>query len=476
LEPAATEAAVAVADPTRAESLAGISYWLEAVGPIIKRPELVGELEVEVAVVGAGFTGLWTAYELQRRDPSLRIAVLESEVAGFGASGRNGSWCVPELNAGIDLLTRRFGRERAIAVQRALSTTVEEVGQALAQEGIDAAFDRSGVLLLARGQYQLPLLEEQLRSYQSAGMADEYVWLDRESARERLDVAGVEAALYTPNGATLDPGRAVRGLAEAVERRGATIYEGTRVTKVTAGRPALVETARSRIRAGVVVLALEAYLSQLPGYHRRVLPVYSLITMTEPLTERQLASVNWSKRMCVASMRLTVDYLARTDDGRVLVGGRGAPYEFGSRITSANEHHAATHAKLQQTFGEWFPALSGVRFTHSWGGVLGMPRDWIPQIGFDRDQGIAFAYGYTGHGVATTNLAGRTLADLITGRESELTDLPLVGHRSPSWEPEPFRWLGVRYVQGALARLDAQGERTGRPLRGGVVARRLAAH
>lgn len=467
---------MAIANPARVPGLGSISFWLESVGPIIPRPPLPGDLEVDVAVVGAGFTGLWTAYELQRRDPNLRIAVLESEVAGFGASGRNGSWCVPELNAGLDLLSRRFGRDRAIAVQQALSASLEEVARSLAEEGIDAGFDRSGVLLLARGPYQLPLLKEHLKSYQTAGLADEYIWLDRSAVRERLDVAGVEAALYTPNGATLHPGRAVRGLADAVARRGAAIYEGTRVVRVTAGRPAVIETARGRVRAGVVVLALEAYLSQLRRFHRRVLPVYSLITLTEPLTEQQLASVNWSARMCVASMRLTVDYLARTEDGRILVGGRGAPYEFGSRITSANEHHAATHANLQQTFREWFPALRGVRFTHSWGGVLGMPRDWIPQFGFRRDQGLAFAYGYTGHGVAASNLAGRTLADLITGRDTELTELPLVGHRSPNWEPEPIRWLGVRYVQGALARLDARGARTGRPLRGGALARRLAAH
>ncbi|HUY10138.1 MAG TPA: FAD-binding oxidoreductase [Candidatus Dormibacteraeota bacterium] len=453
-----------------------ISYWLESVGPIVPRPRLEGDLTVDVAVVGGGFTGLWTAYELQRRDPSLQIAVLESEVAGFGASGRNGSWCVPELNVGIDLLSKRFGRERAIAVLRALSTTLDEIGQSFQEEGIDAGFDRSGVLLLARGSYQLPLLEEHLRSYQSLGMAGEYVWLDREAARDRLAVTGVEAALYTANGATLDPGRAVRGLAEAVERRGATLYEGTRVTRVRPGQPALIETERGRVRAPVVVLALEAYLSQLRGFRRRVLPIYSLITITEPLSEEQLASVRWTTRMCVASMRLTVDYLARTEDGRILVGGRGAPYQFGSRITSSNEHHAATHASLQRLFGEWFPQLRGVRFTHSWGGVLGMPRDWIPQFGLDREQGLAYAYGYTGHGVATANLAGRTLADLITDRHTELTDLALVGHRSPSWEPEPLRWLGVRYVQGALARLDARGERTGRPLRGGVVARRLAAH
>jgi glycine/D-amino acid oxidase-like deaminating enzyme len=453
-----------------------ISYWLDALGPLPRRPPLDGDRQVDVAIVGAGFTGLWTAYELQRRQPSLRIAILESEVAGFGASGRNGSWCVPELNAGLDLLTARFGKEPTMALQRALSETVEEVGRSLKAEGVDAAFDRAGVLLLARGAYQVPLLHEHLRSYEAAGLPDEYTWLEGSAARDRLDVAGVAAALYTPNGATLDPGRAVRGLAEAVERRGATIYEDTRAVRVRPGQPVVVDTDRGRVTAGVVVLALEAYLSQLRSYHRRVLPLYSLITITEPLTEDRLAAINWTDRMCVASMRLTVDYLARTREGRILVGGRGAPYDYGSRISSASEHHAATHAGLRRTFEEWFPALKGTRFTHSWGGVLGMPRDWIPQIGFDKSTGVGYAYGYTGHGVATSNLAGRTLADLITDRVTDLTRLPLVSHRSPSWEPEPLRWLGVRFVQRGMTRLDQQGARSGRPLQGGAWVRWLSSH
>ncbi|HVC40309.1 MAG TPA: FAD-dependent oxidoreductase [Candidatus Dormibacteraeota bacterium] len=452
------------------------SFWLESVGPITPRPRLDRDLEVDVAVVGAGFTGLWTAYELQRRAPALRIALLEAEVAGYGASGRNGSWCIPELNAGPEALARRFGWDQAGAVMRALGTTLDAVASALAEEEVEAQFDRSGVMLVARGGYQVPLLEQQLRSYQMVGMEDGYRWLEQGAARDLLDVAGMEAALYSSNAATLHPGRAVRGLANAVERRGAVIYERTRASRFRPGQPALIETEGGTVKARVVVLGLEAYLAELPQFHRRVLPLYSLITLTEPLSAEQLASVHWSDRICVASMRLSVDYLARTEEGRILVGGRGAPYQFGSRISAANEHHAPTHAGLQKMFGEWFPSLRGVRFTHSWGGVLGMPRDWIPQFGFDPAQGMAFAYGYTGHGVATANLAGRTLADLITGRDTELTRLPLVGHRSPSWEMEPLRWLGVRYVQASLSRLDRRGERTGRPLPAWGLARHLAAH
>lgn len=467
---------MAVATEVPEAGIGSVSYWLDSLPPIRERPPLEGDIEADVAVVGAGFTGLWTAYELQRREPGLQIAILERQFAGFGASGRNGSWCVPELNASPELLSSRFGKDRALALHRALLATPAEVERSLREEGIEADFSRSGVLKVARGRYQLPLLKAELRSYRVAGVSDEYSWLDRAAARQRLDVAGVEAALYTPNGATLHPGKAVRGLAEAVERRGATIYENTRVVGVQKGSPVRVETDRGLVRAKVAVLALEGYLSQLAGYHRRVLPLYSLISITEPISERDLASVNWSERMCVGSMRLSVDYFARTADGRILVGGRGAPYSYGSRILTSREHHAATHAKLQRMFREWFPGLSSVRFSQSWGGVLGMPRDWIPQIGYQPSTGLAFAYGYTGHGVATTNLAGRTLADLITGKETELTSLALVGHHSPDWEPEPLRWIGVRYVQAGLARLDARGERTGRAPSGWDPAMRMAAN
>ncbi len=451
------------------------SYWLEAAGVEPTRPLLGGDLDCDVVVVGAGFTGLWTARELLVRQPGLRVVVLEAERAGFGASGRNGGWCVPELNASLDVLTDQFGGQAVRDLQAALCETVDEVRSALTEESIAAGFECSGQLLLARGRYQLPLLRALEREYQRAGLGGHFQWLSPAQVAERIRVTDVVAGLYGAVGATLDPGRAVRGLARAVERRGATIYERTPVLEVLPGRRPVAITAWGRVRAQVVVLALEAYLTRLPGFRRRLLPVYSLITLTEPLTQEQLERVGWMQRFCLGSMRLSVDYLARTEDRRILVGGRGAPYRYGSRIDAGNERHAPTHAALRARFREWFPDLAQeVAFSHAWGGVLGMPRDWIPQFGFDRLAGIAYAYGYTGHGVATANLAGRTLADLISGRASQLTRLPLVGHRSPAWEPEPLRWLGVRYVQGQLAQLDRRGARGGRPPSGRTVAERLA--
>lgn len=453
-----------------------LSYWLETAGSLAPRARLEESTHADVAILGAGFTGLWTAYELLRRDPGLRVVVLEREIAGFGASGRNGGWCTSQLNAGLDLLRERFGLEGARAVQQAMYDTVDEVGEACRREGIDGQYRKGGMLRVARGEHQLGGLKAEKREYDDAGLQAHYTWLSHEGVAERVRVAGAVAALYSPECAVVHPGRLVRGLAQAVERLGGVIFEQTEVTDYS-GRPEpCLRTPHGDVSADVIVLAGEAYLTQLPKLRRLLLPVYSLIVLTEPIDPSRWAEIGWAGRECMSDMRLTVDYLSRTLDGRILFGGRGAPYNFGSTIKGETEHHEATHQMLRRMLREWFPMLDGVRFSHAWGGVLGVPRDIIPSFSFDRRTGIAMAGGYAGHGVATSSLAGRVLADLITETDTELTRLPLVNHRSPSWEPEPLRWLGVRTVQLGLARVDARAERTGRPPTGRSIAERLSRH
>jgi glycine/D-amino acid oxidase-like deaminating enzyme len=453
-----------------------LSYWLETAGSLAPRARLEESTSAHVAILGAGFTGLWTAYELLRRDPSLRVVVVEREIAGFGASGRNGGWCSSELNAGMGLIRARFGPEKARALHDAMRETVGEVGRVCQREVIDADYYRGGLLRVARGSHQLAALEEDEREYHDAGFESDYQRLTAEELGGRVRVAGAVGALYSPECAVVHPGKLVRALAATVERMGGIIHEQTEVTGY-AGRPQpRLRTAHGDVAADIVVLAGEAYLTQLPRMRRSLLPVYSLIVLTEPISDSQWAEIGWSARECMSDMRLTVDYLSRTMDGRILFGGRGAPYNFGSAINSETERHAATHDMLKRMLREWFPVLRGVHFTHAWGGVLGVPRDIIPSFSFIREKGVAMAAGYAGHGVATSNLAGRVLADLITGADTELTRLPLVNHRSPSWEPEPLRWLGVRTVQTGLARIDARAERTGRAPTGRSLAERLLWH
>ncbi len=469
-------------DPTRDPlGYAATSFWLETAGDdLTPRPALDGSLDVDVAILGAGYTGLWTAYALLKHDPSLRIVILEREIAGFGASGRNGGWCASGLNATDELMERRFGRAAALAVEAAVDEAVDDVGRVCAAEGIDADYVKGGSLVVARGTAQLPALEAHWESLKRYGRADRYRRLDAAEANEVVRIEGALGGVAGIPYASLQPAKLARGLARVVERMGATIHERTAVTDFEPGdlpglRPVL-RTARGDVRASAVVLAGEAYLTQLTKLHRKVLPFYSLIVLTEPLSEAQWAEIGWRNREVVSSYRLSVDYLNRTPDGRILFGGRGAPYRRGSRIEPAFDRDERTHAMLRRFVGEWFPSLRGIGFSHAWGGPLGMPRDWIPTFSFDRRTGVGSARGYTGHGVSTANLAGRTLADLIVGAETERTALPLVNHRSPDWEPEPFRWMGVRFVQESLLRLDAKAARTGVAPSGRSLAERIAGH
>jgi glycine/D-amino acid oxidase-like deaminating enzyme len=469
------------------EDTAG-SFWLETCGDdLTPRPALDGSSEADVAILGAGYTGLWTALYLLRRQPSLRIVILEQAIAGFGASGRNGSWVVPELNLSIPELARRHGTAAARAMTMATIEAVDEVGRAAGEEGLAIDWHKGGQLTIARGPHQVPDLDEHLRVHEQFGFGDRHQRLSATELSERLHVDGALGADYSPDCAAIHPGKLVRGLARAVERRGAVIHEDTTVTAFTPGQAAdrdrgraarkpVLHTDRGDVTASTVVLAGEAWLTRLKRLHRQLVPMFSLIVLTEPLDDAQWAGIGWAQRECVSSFRLTVDYLARTPDGRILFGGRGAPYHFGSAIEPDYDVHPPTHEMLRGMVRAWFPSLAGVRFTHAWGGPLGMARDWMPTFSHDPATGVASARAFIGHGVAVTNLAGRTLTDLILETPSALTELPTANHRSRDWEPEPLRFIGIRYAQQAFAGIDQRAERTGRPARGPSLARFIGRH
>jgi glycine/D-amino acid oxidase-like deaminating enzyme len=464
-----------------------VSFWLPDSGDdLTSRPPLDGDTEVDVVVVGAGFTGLWTARELVRRDPSRSVLVVEAEIAGFGASGRNGAWLTAGLGVTPRELARRTSPSTVREVTEAMRATVDEVLRACDEDAIDVRARRGGLLRIARGVHEQPALRSGHRAMVELGIDAGIELLDADALARRVRVADARGALFDPHAAAVHPGRLVRGLARTVERHGVRIVESTRVRRVlprevdapanARGRRPRVVTARGTVTAEAVVLATEAWTSQLPGRRRSVLPLYSLIVLTEPVDAARWARIGWHEHELLSSHRLTVDYLSRTPDGRVLFGGRGAPYHLGSRISPAFDRHDATHELLRRQLTAWFPPLTGVAFTHAWGGPVGMPRDWLPGFGFDPITGVGGGYGYTGQGVGTSNLAGRVIADLIVHGDTPYASLPMVGHRSRRWEPEPLRWLGARYLQGATARLDARAARSGRAVRRHGLAQRLLRH
>ena len=460
---------------TTAPDYRRLSFWHETAGePLAPRAALAGDLDVDVAVVGAGFTGLWTAYYLRRLDPSIRIAVLEREVAGFGASGRNGGWCSALFPAEPATVARRYGRPAAIAMHRAMVDTVDEVGRVAAIEGIDCHYAKGGTVMLARTPVQLARATAEVAEATEFGANPEDLrLLSAEEARSRVAATKVLGGTFTPHCASIHPSRLVRGLARTVVGLGVALYEQTPVTAVRAG---LAQTAAGRVRAEFVIRATEGYTPGLPGYRRAVAPVYSLMIATEPLPDEFWSAAALASRETFSDYRHLIIYGQRTADNRLAFGGRGAPYHFGSAVKSEFDRDPAVFAELRRVLQELFPAVSDAAVTHRWGGPLGIPRDWFASVGLDRATGLGWAGGYVGDGVGTTNLAGRTLADLVLGRDSELVRLPWVGHRSRRWEPEPLRWLGINAGLRMMTAADREEERTGRPSRRAALVNRLLGH
>jgi glycine/D-amino acid oxidase-like deaminating enzyme len=443
--------------------------WLETCGDdLTPRPALPGSTDADVAIVGAGFTGLWTAYHLLRQQPSLRVVLVESEIAGWGASGRNGGWCSALFAASWSRVAKEHGRDEALALRRALERTVDDVGRWCNEHAVDAHVAKGGTLTLARTAAQVERVRRHAEDDRAHG-GDHTEWLDAAEATRRLAASDVQGAMFTPHCAAIQPARLARGLARVVEGLGATLHEQTGATAIG---ERVVRTAHGNVRADVVVQATEGYTRSLSERRRTLAPVWSLIVATEPLPQQVWSQLGWSHRETVSDGRHLIVYAQRTADDRIVFGGRGAPYRFGSR-TDGDLGHARTFRRLEDELRVMFPAAAGARITRRWGGVLGVPRDWMPSVGFDRQRGFAWGGGYVGDGVGCSALAGKTIADLVLDNGSDDTVLPWVGHRWREWEPEPLRWLGVRGVGALMASADRVEARTGRTARRATLVERF---
>lgn len=460
------------------QSLRSRSLWLDQLpGPIGGRPSLAGDTDVDVAIIGGGYSGLWSAYALLRADPLLRVLVIEREMVGFGASGRNGGWCVGELAGGLGGAVATWGREAGIAMTRAIIDTVDEIGRVVTAEGIECGFEPGGVIRLARTQPQLRRQRDEVDEYRHHGFGDDVLRsLSAGEATDRLSATAVLGGVHYAPGARVQPAQLARGLAEVVERLGGTIVEHTAAIDVRPGSPSArpsVITDHGVVRADVVVRATEAYTRDLPGLRRALVPLYSLMVATEPLDAAVWGSIGLRRYETFADDRRMVIYGQRTTDDRIAFGGRGAPYRFGSGIDPVTESASDVHDRIAAALVELFPQLAGVEITHRWGGVLGVPRDWRPSVGLDRSTGLAWAGGYVGEGVAAANLAGRTIADLVVRPDSELVALPWVQHRSPRWEPEPLRWAAINGARRLAGWIDDEESVRGRTPRVASVLDRI---
>lgn len=432
-----------------------------------RRPAMQQDTECDVAIVGAGYTGLWAAYYLLKARPGLRVTLIDREHVGFGASGRNGGWASAIFPVSLQQVAKLSSHADALHLQAAMNDTVDEIGRVLAVEGIEADYAKQGLLSLARSAAQLERVAGTVRASAAFGLPDQWQALDARAAAAMIGVQGVSGGLYTEHCALIHPGKLVRGLARLVESLGATIHENTPAIRIA---PRCVTTPNGQLRAPVVLRATEAFTCQQQGQERSVVPLYSLVLATEPLSAELRAVLKLDHRRAFNDLRHLRVYAQMTADGRLVFGGRGAPYRLGSRMTS--DLVDGIHAKLHDTLVEFFPALRDSRIKHRWGGALGVARDFCPSVGLDEGTGMAWAGGYVGDGVATSNLAGRLLCNLILKRDEPINRLPIVNHRSPLWEREPLRWLGVNLGLTAAGLGDGEERLTGRPSR---VARLLEA-
>jgi glycine/D-amino acid oxidase-like deaminating enzyme len=423
-----------------------LSYWHDSLSTgddLVPRAALPGDLDADVVIVGAGFTGLWTAHSLLRADPTMRVVVLERETAGFGASGRNGGWCVGLYPGPPTAVERAHGAGAFHRMSEEMHRSVDEVGAVVAEAGIDCGYHKGGALNVAVNAGQLKRLEKLHAVLARLGLADDWHLLDADGSRDIVAVEDTRGALFTPHAAAVHPARLARGLAREVERLGGVIHEQTAVRSID--RRA-VRADGGTVRAEAVVLATEGYTSSIEHHERDVVALGNYMVATEPIDDATWKQIGLADRQLFELSAVMLGYGQRTADGRIAWGGLAAPTWWANRIPASPMHDDHVARKLRDALVRLLPVLDGIRVTHHWGGVMGVPRDLLPGIGYDRATGFAWAGGYTGQGVATSNAAGRGLADLILGADSDLVRLPWVGHRSRRWEPEPLRFLAVRAV------------------------------
>ena len=428
--------------------------WLDSFDESLHgRKPLAGPVSVDVAIIGGGYSGLWTAYYLLENDPSLRVLIIEKEFCGYGASGRNGGWCEGALAGGTEKYAKRSTMGEALRLERTMFETVDEIQRVLDSEDINCDFHKGGFVSVARNLPQAQRQRSAVELARERGTGEEIIRiLDADEAKAHVNATNVHSGIFFAPSAVVDPGKMVRGLAKAVERKGGTIVEGTTALSISTGK---VVCAEGVVSADVIVQATEGYTRDIKGKKLDLLPVYSRMIATEPLTDSQMSEIGLADRPTFNDGRYIVIYGQRTSDNRIAFGGQGnPPYLYGSRIDSAVESNLHSHEVVWENLVNLLPQLKDVAITHRWGGTLAIPRNWLPGLRLDKRSGFGFLGGYVGEGVAAANLAGRTMADLILERQSDLISLPWVGVRSRKWEPEPLRWLGVRISRRFMGAAD----------------------
>jgi glycine/D-amino acid oxidase-like deaminating enzyme len=425
-------------------------YWWET-EPVMPRPRLQGTERADVCIVGGGYTGLWTAYFLKREQPSLDVAVVERSWAGSGASGHNDGYAMTVLDMSLHHLVEHHGPERAGAAHEAVARSVVEIGEFCSEHDVDAEYELNGFAAIAVNDGHMWRLERDLEAARRIGADHDFTLLEGADARSVIGSPIVRAILKEGRGAFINPHKLVRGLARTVEAMGVRIFERSPATEIGTGR---VRSELGAVEAPRIVVATNAYQRTFPRFRARVLPLWSYAMATEPLSEEQRERVAWEGREGFEDKRNFITIARWTADGRILLGGRLAPYFYGNDMDLRHMTNERVFAELREAWRELFPMWQDVSFTHAYGGCVAITASFLPYVGTLGD-GIFYGYGYNGHGVAPSHTVGRALCDLVLERDTEHTALLFVNQEAePAIPPEPLRFLGARLTTALLERQD----------------------
>jgi glycine/D-amino acid oxidase-like deaminating enzyme len=433
------------------------SFWLES-DPYTPGPTLAGDITVDVAIIGGGFTGLWAAHFLLAADPALKLAVIEREVVGYGASGRNGGFAMTLLSRSMHDLLQTFGTDPARAAHAAVARSVDDIGRFCTEHKVACDYEKNGFIAVATDDSQIPRIEADRQAAEALGIED-VRYIPGEELRRQIQSPLYRCGLEEKSCAILNPARLVRGIARVVRQQSGIIYEQTPVERIeAAGTKVDVRTPQGTVHADKVVLATNAYSVQFPECRRTLVPLYSYIVLTEPLNAAQWESIGWKGRQGLEDKRTYIHYFRPTADGRILMGGEDAPYYYGSSLRPQQDRNPHVFALLRRDLKAIYPQLDRLRFTHQWGGPIGLTARFVPAFGTLLGGRVHYGFGYCGHGVAPTHLGGQIVRDLVLDRQSELRELCFVGAKPIPYPREPLRYLAITAIRHRLLAQDRKGK------------------
>lgn len=428
------------------------SYWLESAGPYYEKDPLTDHIQADICIIGAGFTGLSTAIHLKEKDPSLRVVVLESSVAGVGASGRNAGFSMRLFGITMELTKMRYGKKKTKEADAYMVDAVNYLEDIINKYQIDCDYIRDGMITVATNPHQLKQLEKEMKIAEDIGLKN-LKWLDQKETQSLVHSPTYLGSRYDNTCALLQPAKLARGLALTAEKLGVKIYERTEVQDVDLAL-SIVTTAGASVRAGKILFAANAYSGFFKKLNKKQLPIYTYITLTEPLSPEQQEQLGWMQRVGIEDARNYLHYYRLTPDNRLLMGGSDALYYYGGGLN--RDKNEVLNKRLQQHVLETFPQLKGVRFTHHWGGPISASLDLVPVIG-KLAPNAWYSMGCIGHGVSLTNYNGLTLSELLLGEQSKRTEFFIVNRRITSIPPEPLRYITAGAIRKYLQYEDNKG-------------------